>query len=294
MQGVVGSSPSGSTTQFAHRSRTDAGRFFLAASLAIRLPARRDGYHTSVNNLRRITCVWPLLIALLALGVAAPPAAAQAARGKAIVGVMADMTAAGAADSVTIRIVDNTDKAKLLDIALALGTKLNTSPDHLEYTTGHADYISDKGIALTFTMPVVPRNDGFLPIAPFVVALAPHAAEVQIGYMVQGAFTYRGVQQFAADGVRVSVDPPDVSPPGVGTPMAIYAVNVLISDPNLHAVAMPRYANEKVQHPIWRILLWILLAGLIGAGIGLVGAKLLERWKAAAGLSDTPPTRGPS
>jgi len=244
------------------------------------------GIFRRVKIVRRLVIRWlPLLAVLLALAGASPASAEPPpARGKAYVAVNADVSARAGRDTVSIRIVNNTDRNRLLEIALALGVKLKSSPEGMTYAAGDPRFVEDSGIGLAFTMPVVPRGDGTLPIAPFVETLAPHVSELQLLYIIQGPFTYRGVQHYADHGVRVTVDPPETTPPNAPIAMAFYGIHVTMDTPAPGPVSIPRYSPQEGRARLWRIGGWILLAGLIGAGAGLVVARLLARWKAAAGL----------
>jgi hypothetical protein len=243
------------------------------------------GISSCVNNLRRPIAIWlPLFIALCVLACASPLHADPPARGKAFVAVNADISDPAGRDTISIRIVDNTDKAKLMDIVLALGVKMRTAPDDMKYAVGDPQYVEDSGIGLECTMPMVPRGDGYLPIAPFIETLAPYVSEVQILYIIQGPFTYRGIQRYEKNGVRVTVDPPESAPAGAPVQMAFYGMHATITDPTPGNVSIPHYSPQEGRARIWRILGWVLLAGLLGAGIGILVARLLMRWKAAAGL----------
>ncbi|OPZ86310.1 MAG: hypothetical protein BWY76_01008 [bacterium ADurb.Bin429] len=249
------------------------------------------GIFRRVKIVRYLVIRWlPFLAALLALAGASPAwAESPPSRGKAYVAVNADVSDRAGRDTVSIRIVNNTDRKKLLEIALALGVKLNTSPEGMTYAAGDPRFVEDGGIGLEFTMPVVPRGDGTLPIAPFIEVLARHVSELQILYIIQGPFTYRGVQQYTENGIRVTVDPPETTPPNAPMAMAFYGINVSMDNPTPGPVQIPRYSPQEGHARAWRIvgiLGLILLAGLIGAGVGLLAVRLLARWKAAAGLEE--------
>lgn len=299
MQGVVGSSPSGSTTRFSPLAHPGRAVFscrdavWSAEKLTAGCRYAKMGKDTSVNNLRR-PCLLPLLLAALYVlwGAALSPLRADPpARGTAIVAVSTDMTDPAGQDQIEIRIAGNTDRTKLLDIALALGALLHAAPGDTRYDVGTPPYITDQSVFIKFTLPMVSRQDGYLPIEPFITALAPYASEIKIGYIIYGPFTYRGIQGFAKNGVNVVVTPPPAPQAGAAPPWLLYTVNITTASPNPGPLHMPHYANEKGAGALWRMIGWILLAGLLGAGLGLLAAKLLMRWKAQAGF-DTTPTRG--
>lgn len=226
-----------------------------------------------------------LLLLLLALvfGIAGRAGADPPQRGEAQVAVIAHLDQPAETDQVSIRLVGNADPKPLQDLALTLGAKIKATPLGMSYTTGDPEFIRDKSIGLEFTMPVVPRHDGYLPIAPFVEVFAPHVSELRIVYIVHGNFRYRGVNYYKRRGLSVTVDPPEVNA-NAPDPIAFYGIHVMISNPSLTSVEMPRYAAEA--NPwlrVLRVLGLVLLAGVVGAGIGILFAKWLARWKASNG-----------
>jgi len=195
------------------------------------------------------------------------------------IAVMADMNSAGP-DQLNIHIIDSTDKDELLIIARSIGTKLHAQPTGLAFKTGDPDFIKDKGIGLDFLLPVVPRGEGYLPLAPIIEALAPHVGKMRLLYIIQGPFTYRGYQQYENDDIQVTVDPPEQTQPNSGIPLAFYGVNAIIKNPQLKTVPIPRYPQDAAQtNRSWKLspLWWIFIAGALGAGIGVILSKLLPR-----------------
>ncbi len=195
------------------------------------------------------------------------------------IAVMADMSANGP-DQLNIRILNSTDQDELRAIAAGIGDKLHAEPTGLSFTTGDPNYITDHSVGLDFLLPVVPRGEGYLPLAPIIEAFAPHVGKIRLLYIIRGSFTYQGYQEYRNRDFAVTVDPPEKTPLASGTPLAFYGVNAIIKNPSLKSAPMPRYPREEGfisrasrMSPWW----WILLAGVLGAGMGLVLAKLLPR-----------------
>jgi len=211
----------------------------------------------------------------------APANPALAARGEAKIAVMADFTAISSYDKVSIRLVNNTDRALLTTIAGVLARELHTNATGLTFKTGDPQIIKDHSIGLEFSLPVVPRNEGYLPVAPFVTAFAPYAAKLSIVYIIQGQFTYRGFEQYQQPDVSFTVDKPEqITYP---VPFAFYGMNVMISNPLLGTMQIPKYPTlppvpAPTKRPDLRVVL-LIIAGVLGLAVGFFLVALLLRWK---------------
>ncbi|MHB9131708.1 MAG: hypothetical protein ACYDBB_11550 [Armatimonadota bacterium] len=239
---------------------------------------------------RRVITLFLLFLLLGTAGVlhAVPPAPND--RGSAQVSVITDLSNTKSnIDLVDIKIDGNTDKALLQEIVQAVGTKFGAKPTNLKSVSPDPQFSDDNGIGLDFNLPIVPRNEEYLPIAPFIEALAPYARDVRIVYVVYGEFTYKGIKTLKRSDVTITVNPPEIAPIGPGQPVAFYSVDVTINNPKLDAESIPKY-EEKVtgQRPVWIGLL--LLAGIF-AILAVILVMLLSYWKSArvAQTDHTPP-----
>ena len=222
---------------------------------------------------------------------AAPAAAGE--RGRAMVAVYADLLS-GPADKVSIRLVDRRDKQALTEIATLLGTKFNAVPEKLTFQSGDPMIIEKEDLGADFFLPVVPRSERILPIAPFIETFAPYASQLRIVFIVRGPFTYQGYQTYQHPDVTYTVDPPDMSTAKLGIPLAFYGVNVNIRNPSLTSASLAPY--QKPSHtrrgrlPVY---LWLLFAGAAGAIAGVILSRMLIRWKASmTGTENNPSTGG--
>ncbi|MHB9025395.1 MAG: hypothetical protein ACYC7E_14700 [Armatimonadota bacterium] len=226
-----------------------------------------------------------LLFLLCCAGFARPAVAEPVnpdSRGKAMVMVVADLLSASPVDRVSIHIVNNTDKTLLTGIAQALGTKLKAAPAKLKFEKGDPRFVDDKGIGLDFDLPVVPRGESFLPIAPFIEAFAPHVSHLRIVYYLQGPFDYKGYERYEEKGASFTVDPPETPSTDSNVPLAFYGVNVIIKNPALTTMSVPNYPTAPGARRGLSTLMLGLLIGMAVMAIGIILALMLSRWQASA------------
>jgi len=217
------------------------------------------------------------VLALL-LACAATAFAAPRERGEALVAVKANMQS-NESDLISLRIRNNADSAVLQTIASELSRKFRAQPINVNIRAGDPDMINGQSLGLDMCLPVVPRGEGYLPIAPFIEAFAPYASSLQIVYIISGPFTYHGYQSYSNPDVSFTVDPPEISPTGTGIPLAFYGVNVTIANSSLTSVPAPhdplnKHVRTRGHLPIWVI---IVIAGLLGAGIGFLAIKFMPK-----------------
>ena len=198
-----------------------------------------------------------------------------------MIAIRADMSASSATDMVSLRIVDNTDRTILSDIAGALAAQLHATAPDLTFKTGDPRFIKDRGIGVEFRAPVVPRGESYLPVAPFITACARYAGRLRILYIIQGAFTYHGFQQYQQPDVSFTVDKPEQIT--VPEPLAFYGMNVIINNPTPGAAQIPNYPVEAIaaarKHAVDVRVFLLAIAGIIGLALGLLLVALLLRWK---------------
>lgn len=225
---------------------------------------------------------------------AAQSPASTEQRGVAEVAVSANLNAKSPRDRVSIRIVNNTNRARLETIIHVLGEKFDARPSAPIFATGDPDIIEDPGIGAAFTLPVVPRSEAYLPVAPFIEAFAPYVAEVHLAYIIDGPFENRGCRTFENPDATFTVSAPDRADAG---DRAFYAIRAQIKNPALTSVPAPKYAvqygtkgtGRKHASPI----ILLALAALIGISGGVLLAMLFSHWKAMdAQASNSTPTGG--
>jgi len=228
----------------------------------------------------------PLSCFLFLLGLCGPlltaATAAADTRTEARVGIISDQTAPVLGDDVSIRLMNVSDQAMLDRIVQALGAKFNAVPVKVVYTRENDEFPQDAGLAVSFKVPVVPRGAGYLPIAPFVEALAPYAKRLRLAYVVKGPFVYRGYRETYSD--------KDISftvkiPPDGNNQQAFYSMDVAISNPSLTSVAFTNYPEQGNKTPARNHLRIALALGaaIIILALGLLLALLLPRKKQGAG-----------
>ena len=224
----------------------------------------------------------PLLLLALCLLPPARAADAPPSRGAAQVAVMTNLTSTNPTDVVTIRLVAHRDKDVLLRLASTLGDKFGNKPLYFSFEEPDPTFVADKGIGLNFQLPVVPRNEGYLPIAPFIETFAPYASRLRILYYVQGPFTYRGYQHYQHPDVSFNVMMPDPGPQ-TSVPLAFYGVDVMIKNPSLTTMTIPNYPTTPGTKKSRGIPVFILfaLAIVIGVSGGVLLVMLIAQWKAA-------------
>jgi len=211
------------------------------------------------------------------------PVAARSAptpqRGKAEIGIQSDLTLPAAPDKITIRIVDNTDRQVLTDIANTLGQRFNFTPLRMTFGSGDPQYIQDRGIGLECYIPVVPRQaGGYLPLAPFLEACAPYVSELQIVYFIQGPYAGQGYEPYKSRDVSLTIDSPEQT--NMGTPLAFYGLRAIIKNPDLGGTLSSRHSGGGTPRSRLLTLFGMIgLAGLIGATVGLILTKVLARLK---------------
>jgi hypothetical protein len=131
-------------------------------------------------------------------------------------------------------------------------------------------------------MTAVPRNESYLPIGPYVAALAPYASHVRILYIINGPFTYYGFESFTRPDVSFTVEKPQE----IFQPIhrAFYGVDVIIKNPAPDAVTIPNYPPSsppwRRPWPLGRVIIPVL-AGMVGLAVGLLLVVMLLRWKEA-------------
>ncbi len=203
-------------------------------------------------------------------------------RGQARILVRADMANAPDADNVIIRIVDNTDKQRLADIAEQLGQRFHAQPTNLtyeSYQTGDSEFITDKGIGLNFYLPVLPREQGHaLPLASFLEVFAPYVSHIRMLYLIQGNYACTGYEPYRNTAVTLKVDAPVANTNALHT--AFYGVRADITAPTLNGPS-PGTPGGPGRHNnrLLTLLGFIALAGVIGASIGIGLSIILNRWK---------------
>jgi hypothetical protein len=202
-------------------------------------------------------------------------------RGTAEIGVIANLDGADPLDNVSIRLQDNTDRELLTRVAQAVADKLNAEPADVVIGKPDPEIVRDPGLGLECHMPVVPRVGGTLPIGPFIEALAPYARVINIVYVVQGPFTYTGYERFSRADVEYTVDHPEQSAADGAQPVAFYGVHAIIKRPTIQA-AIPDAPPISRRRLVWLIVLGVVLAGIVGACVGLILVRLLPKRPAAA------------
>lgn len=218
-----------------------------------------------------------LFLATLCLLVATPALAADL-RGRANVAVMVDLAGNPADDAVTIHLVGNKDRAILSQLAGALGQKFRATPVDMRFVTGDPAFVADGGIGLDLTMPIVPRDEAYLPVAPFIEAFAPYAADLRIVYVVQGDFAYRGYQHYEDANVAFTMDPPEIAP-NSPVPFAFYGMHVKIKNPSLTTLDISKYPEAAKTAGFPRLPAWMVIAfaAAFGAAIGIILLQFIPR-----------------
>ena len=199
-------------------------------------------------------------------------------RGQVRVLVQADLSHAPDADQVIIRIVDNTDKQLLANIAEQLGERFHAQPTNITFEAGNREFIKDKGIGVNFYLPVLPREQGHaLPVAPFLEVLAPYASHLQMLYLIQGDYACTGYESYRNAAVTLAPEPVRNA---AALHIAFYGLRAEISSPNLTG-SLPQTPGRAGKHNnrILKLLGFLVLAGAIGALIGLGLSIILNRWK---------------
>jgi hypothetical protein len=237
----------------------------------------------SSSSFQRLSLCSVLLLGLLAVSLAAPVDPEN--RGKAYVGVVADLASPTLVDQVNIHIVNNKDQQLLTRIAQTLGSKLKGTPTKFKFVTGDPAFVNDPGIGLDFSLPVVPRGESYLPIAPFIEAFAPYVSHLDIMYFIRGQFVYKGYQSFEQKDVIFKVSLPDVSSQQTDEPLAIYGVNVIIKNPSLTTVPVSNYPTAGTRRG-FGTLLWGLIIGIAVMAVGIALALVLSRWQASVASGD--------
>ncbi len=234
-----------------------------------------------VRNHQGFARVWLLVSLLIGLAVmawAAPDTTAN-------IGVSVDLTDPHLQDQVTIHIVGNTDEQTLKNIVYELGDKFRATPINLAWSVVDRGMVLDEGIGIDFQLPVLPKSEQYLPIAPFIEVMAPHVTRLRILYIIKGKFTYRGIQDFQSPDVQVTVDPPQKSPADSPDPLAFYGISAIIKNPKLETVAIPNYAADQRSAGMpWWVL--VLAAACFGAAAGMLVLLFLPRLKAALARDD--------
>lgn len=223
------------------------------------------------------------------LGITLLPASAQTpippARGQVEIGIVTDMANASTPDTVSIHIFDNTDRQLLTDIANQLGQRFKVQPTNLAFKTGDAQFIDDKGIGLDFQMMAVPRGQGgYLPLVPFIEVLAPYASQLRIVTVISGPYNTLGYEQYHHPDVSVAYDQPQSTPPECKTPVAFYSLHATINNPSINPTQIPT-GNGKTRNRLLLLFGLLVLAGMVGASVGLLLTKTLTRWKTKVGSS---------
>ena len=239
-----------------------------------------------VSRLRSLCGVLPLLVLFTVVTNAPASAAPQdpnkvSDRGEALVVVQANVIDSSKTDTVNISITGSMDEQRLREIADVLGEKFNAKPADLVRIEGDPSFFEKKTVGFDLQLPVVPRGEGYLPVAPFIEAFAPHVSRLRIAYLIQGQFTYRGYQKFERSDVTFTVDPPEVSPANSPVPTSFYGVNVIIKSPTLSADPIPHYPKPKTPWGIPPWLLIIVIGGLVGAAVGVFLTMFLPHKRSA-------------
>lgn len=244
---------------------------------------------------RRVLRLARMSFLLLLCALLIPTAAQEAPeeRGSAMVAVYTDLLSERS-DKISIRLVNRNDKAMLTEIITALGAKFNAAPEKLTFQRGDPQLMAEDDLGADFYLPVVPRGERVLPIAPFIETFAPYASQLRIVFIVQGPFTYQGYQKYEHPDVSFTVDPPDTNAAKLGVPLAFYGVNVTIRNPSLTSASLPSNTERRhAQRGRLPVYLWLLFAGVAGALAGVLLSRMLTRWKASmAGTENNPSTGG--
>ena len=233
----------------------------------------------------------PCVLILLGLCGCLLTSVAQAAdtRAEARVGIISDQTAPTLSDDISIRLMNVSDQTILDHIVQTLGAKLNAVPVKVVFTRDNDNFPQEAGLAVSFKAPVVPRGAGYLPIAPFVEALAPYAKRLRLAYVVKGPFQYRGYRETYAD--------KDVSftvkmPPAGDNQQAFYSMDVAISNPALTTVTFPNYPEQGNQSPArnYSRIALALGAAIMILALGMLLALFLPRKKRGVGEKRSMPS----
>jgi len=204
-------------------------------------------------------------------------------RGRASIMVGADVFNSPDADKIIIRIVDNTDERLLANIAEKLGQRFHAKPTNLSYETYDTnEFITDKGIGLNFYLPVLPREQGHaLPLAPFIEVFAPYVSHLQMLCLIKGNYACTGYESYRNPEVKLKLEDPVPSNNALQT--AFYGVRADIASPILHPQLwqMPLGRGSK-NNRILVLFGYIVLAGIIGATIGLFLSLIFRRGKPKA------------
>lgn len=236
-----------------------------------------------------------LILATLCLCALALPARADKpidARGEARIVIIADTRSTSPADEISLRLMNNSDQGLLTALVRSLGEKFGMQPAAPQYFTGDDNDASDKSAAVKFYASIVPRGEGYLPIAPFVEAFAPYASRLRILYIIKGPFVYRGYQTPYQDrDVAFSVDLPKSLAQNPNEPLAFYGIDVNIKNPTLTTLTLPKYPEEERQRRLISRKRVALAAGVALAiiALGLFLSQLLPlRKKGGSEQKDSP------
>lgn len=192
-------------------------------------------------------------------------------------------------DEIAIRLIHNADQKVLENLVTKLSEKFHATPKNVKYDTVSGIDEQKQGTAVIFNMPIVPRTERYLPIAPFVEAFAVYTNRLRIIYSVQGSFTYKGYEKPYTDSdVAFTVDIKKTAIPNSENSLAFYEMDVNIKNP---AITRTKFANYPPSAPLKKrgtpALLLAIGVAVIILGIG-VGLAYLLRCRKTAQVAVTP------
>lgn len=232
------------------------------------------------------------VLALACLAAFAPARLiAQGARGEAQVAIISILANPAPTDEISIRLMNRTDRETLERILQALAARFGAAPAGVKYTEKNVDNPDYAGIAVTCTLPIVPRGESYLPIAPFAQAFAPYVQRVRMVYDIKGDYAYRGYLQPYADRDLSFTVTPRINT--ANTTEAFYEMDINIKNSSLTSVAFLNYPEQGRRPHSSRYVRLVLAAGvaIIILALGLLLALLLPQRKKAKSAAPDDPTR---